>query len=462
MAASLFEINAQDCSPFKFECKDRDCITSEDCLRKFSDSFLEDHSIFHISTKRDENANPFACYNYKDRQWWAGRWVGSTKIEGKPNFKINVVPRFGNTALFSMFEEIFSINILENPSSIENGNISEFIKLLIPLIWANKLNEANRYGVPRSSIDVIHKGSSVKGRLLVRPSIRPFFIQNEVVSASREKQVDATICRIVLRAYNIINNTYRKNYLTGMSENAQEAIRHFQEAGIQDTPVSEHDYRGIRYRAIYASWREIVDFSWKIIKHHDFGQRESDTQKGYGLFIDMAEIWEMYLRSLLKHQFPDWKVWTIEESTIETYTAQFFGRKIIPDIVMERGDEVMVFDAKWKRMKFEKDDVDRGDFFQIHTYMQYFHALGKKVKVGGLLYPISMEDMGDRTDYHSLSFFGLGTMNIPFVVDGICFGEEKSLNEKTKYLTAEEIEKHKNAFTEQVDNFIDRIREFAN
>lgn len=455
----MLELIAKDCSVFSKKDKKDFSPKDENCLNRWSCSFLKENSVFHFSTKRIDDEEPFAFYDYGVKQWRAGRWIGTASEKGVCN--ITVVPRFGNKSLFSMLEEIFSINILDNPSALENDNTSELIKLLIPLIWANKLNEANRYGVPRTTTDVIHKGPSVKGRLLVRPSIRPFFIQNEVVSASREKQVDATICRIIFRAHNIINTIYTKNYLAEMSENAQDAIRHFQEANISDTPVSEHDYLGIRYRSIYESWREIVDFSWKIINHHDFGQQESETQKGYGLFFDMAEIWEMYLRSLLKHEFPDWKVWTVEESTIETYEHQFFGRKIIPDIVMERGNDVMIFDAKWKKMEFKQNDVDRGDFFQIHTYMQYFQTLGKNVKVGGLLYPISTEDISDRSNHHASSFFGLNSVDIPFVVDGICFGEEKKLEEKTKKLTSEEIEKYKTDFASQVNKFIERIREFA-
>ena len=57
-------------------------------------------------------------------------------------------------------------------------------------------------------------------------------------------------------------------------------------------------------------------------------------------------------------------------------------------------DEFLVFDAKYKRMKGEKNDVDRSDFFQIHTYIQYFlHTYPEgRVLLGGLLYPLSLED----------------------------------------------------------------------
>ena len=305
--------------------------------------------------------------------------------------------------------------------------------------------------MPRTSVDVIHKGQSIKGRLLVRKSILPFFRKKAVVSATREKQVDATVCRIIMQAYQILNKRFSKLTLAQLSDNALNAIESFESAQIPEKRVTQLEYEKIQYKSIYQSWKDVVDFSWEIINGFSYGQKESDTKQGFSLFVDMAEIWEMYLRSLLKQGFPDWHVRTVKESTIKAYENQFFGRKIIPDIVMERGDEVMIFDAKWKRMEFNQEDVDRSDFFQIHTYMQYFQALGKKVKVGGLLYPISMEVISDKINHNSPSLFGIDTIKIPFIVDGICFGEEKN----------EDYKEYKKKIDAQVKTFIERILIFS-
>ena len=75
-----------------------------------------------------------------------------------------------------------------------------------------------------------------------------------------------------------------------------------------------------------------------------------------------------------------WSVWTVDEcKQIHTYEGSFFKTKIIPDIVLQRNvngeKQFLVLDAKYKRMRGEKIDVDRTDFFQIHTYMQYFQHL---------------------------------------------------------------------------------------
>lgn len=439
-------ISADDCCPFSpadscyknFKCK------WQDSLREFSNLFLADQSVFHfLSNKRDkEDDKPFAQWlrdvnGDNDWKWFAGRWVGSVKTD---KYTIEVRPRFGNLSLFVLLDEIFSINILNNLSAEDVSNTDSLLQKLIPFIWAQKLGEANKYGIPHTTIDVLHKGPSVKGRLLIRKSILPFFKQKEVISATREKQVDATICRIILQAYKLLNKNKVMNIRSKLSENAENALINFENAKIPDTRVSLKEYNDIRYKSIYESWRGIVDFSWQIIQNHNFSQKEAESNKGFGMFVDMAEIWEMFLRSKLRKAFPDWEVSSPE---IDTYDGTFFKRKIIPDIVMKKGNDVMVFDAKWKRMQFNNFDVDRSDFFQIHTYIQYYKQMGYNVVAGGLLYPISAEEDGLMNNRYS-TLFGNPSDSTVFFVDGICFGEEK--NADGDKLDRDKIEKWKRNF----------------
>ena len=174
-------IYAKDCCPFDVEPSRKGGFQDwKEKLVSFSDSFISDNqSIFHfLSNKRNKADDmPFAQL-LRDRdnklQWFAGRWVGYVK---KDNYAIKVLPRFGNLALFALLEEIFSINILDSLSDKDNAQQETFMEQIIPFIWAKKLGEANKYGIPHTTVDVLHKGVSVKGRLLVRQSILPFFKQ---------------------------------------------------------------------------------------------------------------------------------------------------------------------------------------------------------------------------------------------------------------------------------------------
>ena len=468
-------ISARDCCPIdNFENLGEDSIK---ILQQFSRDFLySNNSVFHflVNGRNKEEDMPFAQWlrDANDENKWklfAGRWVGSSTIKDKKSYTIKVFPRFGDTSLFVLLDELFSINVLNNNSEWDKLTIDSLLHKLIPFIWAKKLGNANKYGIPHTNVDVLHKGSGVKGRLLVRKSILPFLKQSEVISATREKQVDATICRIILRAYDILKRKMDKNIRQKLNDNAFNALLNFENANIPQTHIALKQYENIRYKSIYESWRDVVNFSWQIIQNHDFSQKESDQNKGFGMFVDMAEIWEMFLRSKLQRAFPDWDVSSPE---IEVYSTTFFKRKIIPDIVMRHGNDVMVFDAKWKRMQFNGYDVDRGDFFQIHTYIQYYQQQGLNVIAGGLLYPIS--EIEERRIGAQEKLFGSIIGTTTFIVDGICFGKEPEENEsndqksetkkniskeeKDKQLK-EDYEKRKTQFDESTEKFVERIKE---
>ena len=130
---------------------------------------------------------------------------------------------------------------------------------------------------------------------------------------------------------------------------------------------------------------------------------------------------QIYITKLLKKEFSEWN---IESPKIELYSNQFFARKIIPDIVMIKDKDVIVFDTKYKKMQMRDrykngGDVDRNDFFQINTYMSYYqnHPDKYNVKIGGLLYPIEKSFKENKDICHSQTWFG--NLNSKFIVDGI-------------------------------------------
>ena len=70
-------------------------------------------------------------------------------------------------------------------------------------------------------------------------------------------------------------------------------------------------------------------------------------------------------------------------------------------------------------MHFDYFDYDRSDYFQIHTYINYY-TKNFEVMAGGLLYPLSKELTPERAaKNYSSSLFGEGKDNIEYLIDGI-------------------------------------------
>jgi 5-methylcytosine-specific restriction endonuclease McrBC regulatory subunit McrC len=94
---------------------------------------------------------------------------------------------------------------------------------------------------------------------------------------------------------------------------------------------------------------------------------------------------------------------------------------MFPDLVLKHKEtgQIIVFDAKFKTMRFVKQDLDRADFYQIHSYIQYYLP---KAVLGGLLYPLSKNNNGDAN--YASSLFESEDNNTGFIIDGVFVNEE--------------------------------------
>ncbi len=246
-----------------------------------------------------------------------------------------------------------------------------------------------------------------------------------------EKEYDHTILSILFQAYLILKREYFLGTFN-IPENVSDILSHL-EINQDDLgrPLTDHDFKAIRYKDIYRKFKEIVDFSWAILKSKANPLQGNTIGKGHSFFIDMAELWEMYIRSILKKHFTT-KGWQIQPEEIISYKGKYFERKLIPDIVMIYQNEIVILDAKYKRMGFAYNDFDREDFFQIHTYAG---AVEKNQKLNsiGLVYPLIREisdDIASKLIQKGLYFSSEGGSR--FFCDGIYFDKENNSRDSLK------------------------------
>lgn len=390
-----------------------------------------------MAKKSNKEEEEIAYFNYRDAKWYAGRFIGEAIFEfNNTKYKIIINPRFGNNQLFRMLEEVYNIRLPHSKNNFEKQNQYQYlIKKLIAFLWLNLLSKANKHGIPKNNTIRFYKGTSIIGKLDIRKSILPLFTEEKVISKYHEKTPDKTITNILKSAYRILKTEYSlTNDMISMS--SKNAIEQLYSSKIAENHVTENDYNKIQYRDIYLTYKPIVDLSWDILKKRNFGNNRDKNKDGLSFFIDMAEIWEMYLKSILKKKFLK-DGWIIRNDKITTYKEKDFRRTLIPDIILEKGDDVMVWDAKYKRMEFDYFDYDRSDFFQIHTYISYFKE-NRNVIAGGLLYSLSKEFSNIRQEKNKAnSLYSEEKNKINFIVDGIDYSqinEDNIVTEEAKFL----------------------------
>lgn len=388
--------------------------------------------------KRDKESEPVVFFDYEAGQWRAGRYIGNIddyyigKNGKKQHCSLTIEPRFGEDILFEMFGEIFNLKLSGGKSSWKSNKNSLYIKMLISFIWSQKLAAANRHGLPRNRIAINTQGYSVKGKLMIKPSIFSYGRNRTIISQSHEMIYDEKVIAIVSSAYKVLKRNYAFEQLS-LSPNIKNMISDIEIIGhnFRSFGITKKDYQSITYQPIYQSFKDLVDFSWQIINSSKGMDAQNQGSNVSGYLIDMAEVWECYIRSLVQKQLKEFG-WKLIDSTFIVYKNQFYGRRIIPDIVLEKDGTFCVFDAKYKKMTYKGIDVDREDFFQIHTYISYMQHLGP-VKFAGLLYPVEKDPalLNARTSI-STSLYGLeDTKDIcMFIADGPIISKENNIDKE--------------------------------
>lgn len=400
-------INGKDCT--KFSSSDSEKLFLSHYCEKFRQP-----AIFQLSSFYNKPAEPIIYFNYEDKEWWSGRYIGNVNftIDNK-DVAIKIAPRFGNEILLKMFSELFNISFVNSLTSVNYSDDSYYLKILIAFIWLQKLANCNRHGLPKIKTVKRHCSFSIKGKLLAAQSMIIHQTVGKVISENREKVFDNLIIKILYHAYCILKNDYKLGELQ-IPKNAQDSINSIDENISDFSAFTQYEYDSIKYHPIYQNYKDVVDFSWLIIKAKYGLNEDKNDLKINGFFLDMAEIWECYIRNMLIKTFLPYG-WQLCRSEYEVYENSFFKRNIIPDIVLKKDNNYIVFDAKYKEMKYRKEDLDRNDFFQIHTYISYLQTKGNVV-LGGLLYPVTAQNENNVT---TQTFFRLWEGgNTFFMVDG--------------------------------------------
>jgi len=411
--STTINISALDCLPFKEKEASGDVIAH--FIKKCQNAVFWFNPFF----EKDQDDSPLAEYDYKQHQWRAGRFIGEANFDFQgQNYHLSIKPRFGEDVLLKMLEQIFNIRISPSQTkSQHNSDWQHFIKRLIAIIWVQHLANANLHGLPKRTVKRQHQSIQVRGRIDVRKSIKPLKTKSELVSHSYEKTIDSDIISIVHEAYHILKTDFDLgSSQLNLPNSAQTALNQIFESKIPRKHISYRQYQQVKYKAIYSSWKPLVDFSWDIIFQKQQGLKQDQKSKGFGFFLDMAEIWEQYLRSLLQKNLLPLR-WNLKKTTSVAYEGYFFKRQLIPDLVFENEDQAIIWDAKYKRMQAHYKDIDRSDFFQIHTYLlSYTH---KDIKIGGLLYPFTINEGYQEDKFRSPYLLSPDGINTSFGIDGI-------------------------------------------
>lgn len=367
-----------------------------------------------------------------------GNYLGKFKYEG---LDFDIRSRFGNSFLNRMLN--FANDVYMDDIDVfgeKDASPPDFSRYILYYLFVQSLEKAYLLGLPKAYQNIQHHEMRLRGRLDINRHIKqdiPF--TGKISSVSREQREIQEIVDVLHKTVMLIERAGK-----GMTKNIAHIKPHLREAKSGDFVSKQTITKAQSSKAllnpIFAPYKTVLRYAEYIIKLDSLQETANGKDKYFGFLVNVAELFEIYVTKLLQRGFPEWNV---SSPKIELYDGMFYARKIIPDIVMQRGSDVLVFDTKYKRMgyrgsdQYGMGDVDRGDFFQINTYMSFYQQAGMNLVCGGLLYPLLGKH--EKEKCHTDNW--LGNYTVKFVIDGIQVGDS--------FLAGEE------AFISRVEKMID-------
>ena len=351
-------------------------------------------------------------------QFYSSHYIGRYSHEG---YAIIINPRFGNTFnyLVSYASNIY-IPYGESEISFNSQNNSYW---LIALLWKAMLNRALTTGqIPKEYITVTKNQKNYHGRLTIAKHIRANLCDATRFYCSYKKlSMDNTINRVIRSIYIIL----KSKGLSSLVAEFEAYDKYLCSMGVGAEVVDVHEIDDIRYTRLSAPYKPVMELSRTILANHKAeSSNDKSVNSDVSYFIDIAELWEMYLLKLLQNNLPsDYYVYSPNTGFGDSLLEGGM-REIRPDIIIEKNGRVlMIIDAKYKDYtQFGKSalfGVNREDLYQMTTYLHHYGKEDQSI-IGLFTSPFPCSEYDVHAYSHNKNHrIGLVNLDIVSVDDNI-------------------------------------------
>ena len=371
-------------------------------------------------------------------QFYSSHYIGRYSHEG---YAIIINPRFGNifNYLVSYASNIY-IPYGESEISFNSQNNSYW---LIALLWKAMLNRALTTGqIPKEYITVTKNQKNYHGRLTIAKHIRANLCDATRFYCSYKKlSMNNTINRVIRSIYIILKN----KGLSSLVAEFEAYDKYLCSMGVGAEVVDIHEIDDIRYTRLSAPYKPVMELSRTILANHKAeSSNDKSVNSDVSYFIDIADLWEMYLLKLLQNNLPSEYYVYSPNTGFGDSLLEGGMREIRPDIIIEKNGRVlMIIDAKYKDYtQFGKSalfGVNREDLYQMTTYLHHYGKEDQSI-IGLFTSPVpcSEDDVYaySHNKNHRIGLVNLDIVNADDNIELLHKNEQIYLDNITKILTS--------------------------
>lgn len=345
--------------------------------------------------------------------------------------QFNIVTPYGDAFLKRMLNFVNDIYIDNQSTKADKTEEANEFQNIIAFLFIQSLEKAAVLGLPKTYQSITERSNKVRGKINLNAYLKqdiPF--TGKLTSTHREQVYVQEIIDVLYLACKTLEKKFGKEIHTKILGVYQLLKQNYSGLFPQTTVIEKAKYHAVLQNPMFSSFKKTIGYAEIILKEQNLLISKLDNKLSTnGYLFDISQLFEVYLEKLLNRYFKDWYVTGQEE--LNVYKKMFYKRKMFPDLVMKhkKTNQIIVFDAKFKKMRLHKtqssySDLDRSDFYQIHSYIQHYQP---NVIAGGLLYPLSKEI--DVHTAHSNRLFDNLNIDTNFVVDGIFINKEMNITD---------------------------------
>jgi 5-methylcytosine-specific restriction enzyme subunit McrC len=369
----------------------------EDWLRRLVQEADTNALALKLSHWTAEEPEPIAFYDERSGYWWAGRYIGEVRYQGRT---LRILPRFGMPQLQRWLSRIWGVRLFSTKGKYERTRI--WLWEFLARLWEARLLVAAKHGLPTFRFDELYCGQTVRGGLHVRLTAKELSTgRKNIVSRTRNRRVDHRIGGIIVHAFEFLRRELHHlgDERSWLTERGQNLVAQLQARVTRREAADAAESRvPIRYTPITDGYREVVELSRAIARQQPSSSSLAGSKDVLGILIDMAEVWELYIYHLLRSALQGVEVLHAGRALAGSdhlirseRTGERLG-SLKPDILIRAGRTnrlLAILDAKYKTTKQTPErphGIEREDLYQLAAYLSAYGSRSEPVG-GGLVYP---------------------------------------------------------------------------
>jgi 5-methylcytosine-specific restriction endonuclease McrBC regulatory subunit McrC len=347
-------------------------------------------------------------------RFYTSHYIGNCTIN---DVTIKIRPRFGDKLFNHLLQYACNIYLPKGNVNYAEG-YADNAYWLVGLLWKALLGRAITAGqIPKEYKTESKNLKTYKGHLNIQKHIKKNLVdQSKFFCTYRKLTMNNTINQTIRYTYSVLNEHGIGCALSDIAS----YDRKLESFGVSCLEIKPKDIEGIKYTKMNFVYSPVMEFSKAIISRH-FAETKSHAPKQAeaAFFIDMAELWEMYLLRILQNNLnDDYSVYSPNLSA-SAFLLEDNSRSIRPDIIIEKNHRVvMIIDAKYKRYETlgksaqDRFAVSREDLYQMTTYLYHYGKADKPI-YGIFVSPANYKYENPRSlEHNSLHKIGLVNMEM--------------------------------------------------